>query len=539
MSTSTTPLHFDLLIQGGQVIDGSGAEPARADVGVVGDRIVAVGDLRHTPSASVLDASGCVVAPGFIDIHTHSDVSVTYNAGQGSAVAMGVTTQVVGNCGLSLGYATTSQAFDFEKRWLKPHGARITWSSYGEFLRQIEERGVATNMVALAGHGTLRKRVMGVEERAPAESELQEMELLLGEAMGEGVWGLSSGLEYPPSSYAGEAELTRLCRVVAREGGFYATHIRNEGDALVEAVQEALNVSAASGAPLQLSHHKAEGRRNWPKIEQTLSMVDDARDRGMDVQLDQYPYTAFMTSLAIQTLPPAALTGNNEELTDMLKIPSERQRIRSLMLAAKPEFEQTGPSSVWNSIQIAVCRGRPDLQGRTIADIAGEAGAHPADVVLEILEVAGGLVSALNFSISEESIAQIMRYPQTMIGSDGVATHPGGTTGGDLIHPRAYGTFPRVLGRYARELNVISPQEAIRKMTSMPAERLGIADRGRILAGCYADLVVYNPETIADRATFADPHRYPEGIRAVLVNGVTAFQDGAPTHERAGKVLRR
>jgi N-acyl-D-amino-acid deacylase len=530
---------YDVVIRGGTVLDGTGADGVRADVGIVDTRIAAVGDLSRAEAGRTLDSAGLHVAPGFIDLHTHSDISVTYDPGQASAIAMGVTTQVVGNCGLSLGFATDSDTFAFEKRWLAPHRARIRWSTFDAHLRLVEETGVATNYLPLAGHGTLRKRVMGLEERAPDTTDMIAMRRDLELAMTSGAWGLTSGLEYPPSSYAGEDELTELCQVVAAHGGIYATHLRNEGDTLVEAVQEALNVAERAHLPLQLSHHKAEGRRNWGKVKTTLGMVDAARARGLDVQLDQYPYPAFMTGLSIQTLPRWALSGSNEETVARLIDPIQRAAILAEIRAAHPDWDDLSAESPWHNIQIGVCRAKPEIQGLSIATLAAEAGRNPIEYVLDLLAETANAVSAVHFAIGETDIAEVMRYPWTSIGSDGVGTHPGGIAGADRIHPRAYGTFPRVLGRYVRELGVLTEAQAIHKMTGLPAARLGLNDRGRLAPGYSADITIYNPTTISDRATFADPHQFAVGIETVLVNGRIAHEHGLPNGTRAGQVLRR
>jgi N-acyl-D-amino-acid deacylase len=530
---------FDVIIRGGTVLDGMGGEAVRTDIGIMDDRITALGNLSGSEAGQVIVADGLRVAPGFIDIHTHSDISAMYDPGQASAIGMGVTTQVVGNCGLALGFADDSAAFAFEKRWLAPYQARITWQSFGEHLRLVEDQGFATNYLPLAGHGTLRKRVVGLDERAPTGDEQAAMRRYLEGAMRAGAWGFTSGLEYPPSAYGDENELADLCEVVKAYGGFYATHLRNEGDTLVEAVQEALNVVERAGVPLQLSHHKAEGRANWGKVQTTLGMVDRARERGADVQLDQYPYPAFMTALSIQTLPRYALNGSGEDLTARLSDPVQRAQIAADMRAAHPEWDDTGLNSPWNNLVIGVCRGRNELQGRVISELARKAMQNPIEYVLDLLAETGGFVSAVNFAIDETDIATVLRHPYTMIGSDGVGTHPGGDANDTKIHPRAYGTFPRVLGRYVRELGILSEAEAVHKMTGLTAARLGVFDRGRIASGCYADVVVYDPLTINDCATFEAPHQFAVGIETVLVNGRLALKAGQHTDTLAGRVLRR
>ncbi|MDE2127858.1 MAG: D-aminoacylase [Armatimonadetes bacterium] len=529
----------DLIIRNAAILDGLGGPVFHADVAITGTRISAVGNLGDTTAVKERDAAGMTLAPGFIDIHTHSDISVPYDPGQGSAIAMGVTTQVVGNCGLSVGFAQNRELFGFEKRAIEAHGGRLDWDDFAGSLRAVEDLGPATNYVPLAGHGTLRKRVVGMENRPADATEMREMRLLLAEALEAGAWGLSSGLEYPPSSHAGEAELVELCLEVALSAGIYATHLRNEGDTLQEAVQEALNVARTAEIPLQLSHHKAEGRRNWGKVGITLPMVTAARADGMDVQLDQYPYTAFMTSLAVQTLPRWALNGSQEDTLARLRDPAQRDRMAKEMAHAHPEWDDANDRSAWEAIRIGVVRARPELQGQSIADLARNASIAPISYVLELLAQTEGFISAINFAIDEADIAAVMQYPFTSIGSDGVGTHVGGSASHDRIHPRAYGCFPRVLGRYVRELGVLTEPEAIRRMTSLPADRLGLKDRGRIAPGYFADITVYDSAIISDLATYDEPHQYAQGISMVLVNGRPALEQGNLTGTRAGSVLRR
>lgn len=529
---------FDYLLLGGAVIDGTGAEAIRCDVGVRDDRIAAVGDLSGAAAGRRIDVTGMRVTPGFIDIHTHSDISVTYDPGQGSALAMGVTTQVVGNCGLAMGHTSPDAVFEFEKRWLAPHGATIRWNSFREFLQQVEEGGTATNIASLSAHGTLRKRVVGIEKRPVTGEELRAMKRELETALAAGCWGLSSGLEYPPSAYADEDELAELCSLMRGSGAIYATHLRNEGDTLVESVQEAINVAERAGVPLQLSHHKAEHRPNWGKVRTTLGMVEQARQRGLDVQLDQYPYTAFMTALTIQILPLWAQAGAVEETTALLRDPAHRARVAADMRANHPEWDGLSDAAPWANIFIGVCRGRPEVQGRSIAELASEARQNPIDYALDLLAATESYIAAVNFAIDEGDIAQILRCPWTSIGSDSVGTHPEGSGGVDKVHPRAYGTFPRVLGRYVREQGVLTEAEAIYRMTGLPAARMRMAERGRIAPGFVADITVYDPCRVADAATFADPHRYPVGIRAVFVNGRIALENERPNGTLAGRVLR-
>ena len=530
---------FDIVIQGGTVIDGTGSEPFAAEIGIRDDRIAGVGDLAESKAGRVIDASNRSVVPGFVDIHTHSDISANFHPEQESMLAQGVTTQVVGNCSLCLGFALDDDRFAFEKRWLSVHGARITWQNLDEHLRAVEDRGIGTNYAMLAGQGTLRKRVVGLDDRSPTVDEMKEMERYLSRAFESGVWGMSTGLEYTPSGYASTDELVALSKIAARYGGFYATHLRDEGDRLEDAVEEALEIGERAGIPVQLSHHKAEGRRNWGKVNRTLKMVGDARNRGLDVQLDQYPYTAFQTSLAVQVLPAWANVGDNDTVLARLRDADTRRLIAEDILANHGDWDDLGPDSPWDTVEIGVCRTDRSLQGCTIGSLARNSGKGPIETVLDIILEQQNFVSAVNFAISEDDIATVMRHPLTMIGSDAVGTAPRGKMAEDKVHPRSYGTFPRVLGRYVRDSGILTESEAIKKMTSMPADRIGLPDRGRLLPGQFADIVIYDPATISDQATFADPHRFPTGIDCVLVNGRIAWESGARADTLAGRVLRK
>lgn len=530
---------FDLIIHGGDVLDGECETPFRADVGIRGDRVAAVRDLSAAHAGRTIDAAGKRVAPGFIDIHTHSDISVLYQRPMLSMISQGVTTQVVGNCSLSLGLARDEDVFAFERRWLETHGARIVWRDMGGHLRVVSNEGVATNYITLAGHGTIRKRVMGMADRPADRREIEMMKRELVMALEQGAWGLSTGLEYTPSGFANLQELIGLSAVMRRFGGIYATHLRNEGDKLIEAVAEALTVGESARVAVQISHHKAEHRQNWGKVRQTIEIIDEARRKGLDVWMDQYPYTAYMTSLAVQLLPMSLLAGTTEDLLRKLTDPQDRRRVVDEILSAHPDWGDAGDSGPWSMIRLATVRHRKELQGRSLAEIAFERRVRPLDAALDLIVEEGGFVSALHDAISEEDVRFVLRHPTTLVGSDAVATAPEGSTGVDRVHPRCYGTFPRVLGLYARDAGVLSEAEALRKMTSLPADRLGIKDRGRIRVGSYADVVVYDPGRIRDTATYGDPHRFSEGVETVLVNGQVVWDGGGWTGALPGRVLKR
>lgn len=520
----------DLLLAGGMVYDGTGTPPIRADVAITGDTITAIGNLTGHAAGRTLDVTGLVVAPGFIDIHTHSDLSFLFNRPMRSSIAQGVTTEVVGNCGLSIGLVTDSPVFSMEMQRAAEMGGRVDWTRLRGFLARAEEGGLACNIATLAGHGTIRKAVMGYDNRVPDDAEMRRMQSILADALEDGAVGLSTGLEYLPGGYAQVDEQTALARLAAEAGGFYATHLRNEGDTLIESVQEALTVAEQAGIPLQLSHHKSEKPKNWGKVKTTLEMMRQARQRGMDVLTDQYPYAAYMTGLGVILLPGWANDGSQAETTARLRDPKIRARILDEM--AREHWD-------WEAIQIGIARNRRDVQGLTLAELGRREGKTPAEAALDLMADENGWVAAVHFAMSEEDIEYVLRDPHTMIGSDGVANDPQGAAAEGRPHPRAYGTFPRVLSRYVREREVISLSEAIRRMTTLPAQRLNLTDRGQIAVGMKADLTVFNPTTIHDQATFEEPHQYPSGISTVIVNGRLAVDKGVQTEALSGCVLRR
>ncbi|MFN3689772.1 MAG: N-acyl-D-amino-acid deacylase family protein [Fimbriimonadales bacterium] len=519
----------DILLRGGTVFDGLGNPGFCADVAITGERVVAIGALEGWQAGTEVNVEGLCVAPGFIDIHTHADFSLNHHPEQLSMLFQGVTTQVGGNCGFAVGQIDDSPLFQQEHRWLKPHGVAIKWRSFAEYLQILDDLGLGTNYVPQCGHGTARKKVMGYDRRAPTPAELDAMRREIALCFEAGAFAFTTGLEYPPNSFAETDEIIELAKVAAQYGGFYATHLRSEGDQLIESVQEALHIATEAGTPLQLSHHKAEGKQNWGKVHRTLQMVSDAVAQGLDVTLDAYPYTAYQTSLTVAALPSWALDGDPDTLLHRLRDPHERERLIHAMQAMEPDWQRTVIGSTPHN---------REYQGLTIADAARLAGKQPEVFVLDLLQEAGGHVGVAWFNMAEEDLRTVLRYPLTMIGSDGVGTEPN-KYAAERPHPRSYGTFPRVLAKYVRQEHLLSLEEAIFKMTGLPAARLKLTDRGVLQPGAYADIVVFDFGVIEDRANFKDPHRLAFGVFYLLVNGRWAIRDGEYTGVRAGKVLRR
>ncbi|MCS6801677.1 MAG: D-aminoacylase [Chloroflexota bacterium] len=518
----------DLLITGGLVLDGTGTPAQRCDVAVSGDRIAAIGTAPER-AAAVLDATGCVVAPGFIDVHGHSDSALFLNRAMESKVRQGITTEVLGNCGASLaplaGPAVALTAAELDRL-----GVSLRWRSVGEYLSAVEAEGVAINIAMLVGHDALRHSVIGAAARPADAAEIRAMQRLLDRSLREGAIGLSTGLAYTPGAFASPAEITALAQVVAGRG-IYATHLRDEGRGLRAAIDEAVTTARTSGARLQISHLKASGALQRGTLAATLAWLDALRASGVDLGWDVYPYTAASTLLAA-TLPPWLHDGGPDALLARLRDPAVRPRIRAA-------FEEGGWPSLaldagWEGIVITGARGRPDAAGRSVAALAAASGRHPLDEVIDLLLAAEGMVGAIFHVLSDDDVAAAIAHPWTVFGTDSAARAPQGRLGRGQPHPRGYGTFPRLLkGRSLREMAALIP-----RMTSMPARRFGLRDRGVLAPGAFADLVIFDPAAISDRATYEHPHRFPVGVQWVIVNGRVVV---APEGQRAvlpGRVLR-
>jgi N-acyl-D-amino-acid deacylase len=505
-SSRASPRTYDLVISNARIIDGAGNPWYRADVGIKDGRIARIGRLDKSDARDVIDAGGQIIAPGFIDVHTHVE-SIYKQPEAENFVRMGVTSLVTGNCG--------SSAVDIK-----------------EFLGRTKETPLAVNLATLIAHGSVRSQVMGLEDRAPTPAELQKMEAIVEQAMKDGAVGLSTGLIYVPGTYAKTDEIVALARVAARYNGLYATHMRNEGDQVLEAIRETIQIGEQANLPVEISHFKISSKKLWGQSTVTTGLVEEARRRGLAVTVDQYAYTASSTSLD-SLLPSWVLAGGREEGKKRLADEALRER-------ALKEMKETLKKSGFKDYSYAVVAGydpTPAFNGKSIAEISRQARGH-ADLkaqLEQILEMyAAGGTGMVYHKMSEEDVQRIMREPFTMIASDsGVRRF-----GEGVPHPRGYGNNARVLGRYVRELRIITLEDAVRKMTSLPAQTFGLRDRGLVREGYAADLVIFNETTIGDRATFAAPHQYPVGISYVFVNGQVVLSNGQLTAARPGQALR-
>lgn len=529
---------FDVLLSGGTLIDGTGTPRHPADVGVVAERIVAVGDLRRRDARQVVDATGHFVTPGFIDVHAHSDLTLLVDPRAASKVRQGVTTEISGQCGTSAA-PLAGQAKDELSVWATRFGlAPPDWRSLADYLEVVERGDVALNFGTLVGHDNLRYAVIGSADRSPTPVELDRMARMLAQALEEGGLGFSSGLFYAPGSYADVAELAALGQVVATYGRPYATHVRNEGTGLVAALDEAIAVGRASGAPVEISHLKLASRAHWGQAEHVLAHLDSARAEGVEVSWDQYPYTAAATTLDA-AVPPRFHADGTAALLARLRDPRERTEIaRAIATGAESDWENMALNSGWANIVLSFHPTCPGLVGHAIAEIAASRGADPLETALDLILETQAQAEIVDFCMDERDVETILRHPCTIVVTDAEAQAADGPLAKGTPHPRGYGTFPRVLARYVRERGVLTWEEAIHKMTGLPAGRLDLRDRGTVREGAFADLVVLDPATVSDTATFAEPCHYPEGIRHVLVNGRFVVRDAAQTKERPGRVLR-
>ena len=524
---------LDFVIRGGEVVDGSGKPRYRADVAVQGDTIASIGRFESSEARDVIDATGYAVTPGFVDMHCHADFTLPIRPTADSLVHQGITTAVVGQCGSSpapLLEETREQVIASREQEDRPMPWE-RWSTFGSFLDYLRDEGISLNIVPLVGQGTIRAAVMTFSANNPAGPHMTQMQAQVEQAMDEGAVGLSTGLIYPPGSYAATDELVAVTMPVGRRNGFYFSHIRGEGATLLDAVSEAIHIGKETGAAVQISHFKAVGEPNWDKSSQALRMIDRAQEEGLDVSADLYPYRASSTYL-VATLPAWTQEGGKPATMKRLADTKTRRRIKAEM-----ESEGLYPPGEWERVLISSCPRNRSYEGRYVAELAEENGTNAYDWVFDALLEAELDVDRIHFAMAEENREAELRHPLMMIGTDGFGLAPEGPLGRGNPHPRNYGAFPRVLGHYVRERRILSLEEAVRKMTGLPAEKLRWKDRGLVKTGYKADLVVVAPGLVGSRATYDAPHRYPLGIPHVMVNGKLVVRNGVHSGVRSGTVL--
>ena len=518
---------FDLKITGGQLLDGTGGPAVRADVGVVGDRIADVGDLSGAEARSSIDAAGKTLCPGFIDVHSHSDAYLLIEPSAPSKIHQGVTTEVCGNCGASAAPRVGRYPMPSDWRDKKYPGPWTTVSEYRALLEQVRP---AVNVVLLIGHNAIRAGVLGYEGRPATDSEFKAMADLLARSLDEGGAGLSTGLIYSPGMFAPPEEIIGLAQVVAQRGKIYTSHMRSEGARLIEAIEETLHIGRQSGVRVQISHLKTSGRKNWHLLDAALAKIRRARNEGIEVASDRYPYTAACTDLDV-ILPDWASEGGREVVLKRLRDPQTRKRIRDELAASRDAL-------YWESVTVGTTHhpANRSFQGLPLIRVAKELSLEPVDAVLHLMDSDELHTGGIFFGMSEDNLWRILREPYVMLGSDASIRSPDGPLSQDHPHPRAYGSFPRFL-RAALDGKTVALPEAIRKMTSLPASQFGLKDRGVLVVGKKADIVVFDPAEVRDTATFEKPHQFAKGIDLVVVNGAVTIQDGRMTGKRAGMFL--
>lgn len=518
---------YEIIIRNGNVIDGTGKPAFRADIAIDGGRIMAIGDLSAYRGKDEYDADGKYVVPGFIDIHTHSDKTLETYPRAESRILQGVTTEVGGNCGIS--------PFPINPEYIEDlkvyEGGNLTWkwNDISSFLDYMEDVGTSTNFGCLAGHGSIRMAVMGYSADEASKDQLMAMRKLAAETIRGGALGISSGLIYPPGSYSNTSEMIYVLDALKENGGFYATHMRNERENLVESVQESIHVAKEAGVPLEISHHKSlHAPLHGIAVKETTRLIEEAIESGLDVKCDQYPYSASATTLS-SDIPYWAFEGGFDELVKRLRDPATRARLK--------EEADASHEGRWQNISVSYLASEKNkwMIGKFVTEIGQILGKSPADVVFDLVDEEHNQVNEVDFGMSEDDIEFIMQKPYVMPGSDGEAyslDFPG------QPHPRNFGTFPRIIAYYCRDGKLFTLEEAIRKMTSLPADRIGIDDRGRIQEGMWADIVVFDFENLQSLPTYENPKQPCAGIDYVFVNGVLTAEKGIHTGARAGKIVR-
>jgi N-acyl-D-amino-acid deacylase len=527
-------MELDLIIKGGLIFDGRGLTPYTADVGVKGECIRAIGRPGALSAKRVIEADGLVLCPGFVDVHSHSDYNLLINPQAESKIHQGVTTEVGGNCGYSAAPIWGEVLEERRRNYQEQFGLLLDWQNMDEYIRRLEARGVALNYAPLVGHNTIRASVMGLEDRAPTPAETKQMENALTLALKQGGFGLSTGLIYPPACYAKTAELIRLADIAGRLGKVFTAHIRGEGDELLSALEEMVKIAKAAGVSTQVSHLKTAGERNWNKLPAAFDILEQALSQGVDISADRYPYLASNTGLAA-LLPDWFFTGGLKEQLIRLRDQAARRKLKIHVLSNHPQ------SDYWERVVISrVTREENSrFEGKSIAQAATLMKCDVLDFVLDMLLAEQMQVEALYFIMCEENLGKILCKPYVMVGSDSAGLADYGPLSKGKPHPRAFGTFPRLISKYVRQEGRLSLAEAIYKMSYLPCKKFRISGRGWLTPGNFADMLLFDLERIADKSTYENPFCYPEGIHYVIVNGKIAIAKGEHTGVLAGRVLRR
>jgi N-acyl-D-amino-acid deacylase len=536
-TAAVQPQVFDLLVRNGTVFDGSGSPGRRADVGIRGDRIAAVGDLASARARTIVDASGRAVAPGFINMLSWSTESLLVDGRSQGEIRQGVTTQIFGE-GSSMGPLNPAM----KTRMVEQMGDlkfEITWTTLSEYLRELERRGVSQNVASFLGATTVREHVIGLEDRKPTPAELDAMRAIVRREMEAGALGIGSSLIYAPAFYATTEELIELCKVAAQHRGKYISHMRSEGNRLIEAVEELLRIARDAKIPAEIYHLKAAGEKNWPKLARVIEMVEAARRGGLKITADMYTYPAGATGLDA-SMPPWVLDGGYDAAYKRLRDPETRKKIAAAIRA---------PSGDWENLYLAAgsaervllvefkSEALKPLTGRTLAAVAKMRGEDPVDTIMNLVLEDRSRVGTVYFMMSEENLRKQIRLPWMSFGSDAASMAPEPPFTRSSAHPRAYGNFARLLGRYVRDEQVITLADAVHRLSGLPATNLELQNRGFLKAGMFADVVVFDPRTIADTATFEKPHQFAVGVRDVIVNGVQVLANGEHTGATPGRAL--
>ncbi len=533
-----SPVEYDLIIKNGRIVDGTGRAAYNADVGIKGDRIARIGQLGNARARRAIDARGLIVTPGFIDMLGQSESNLLIDPRAMSKVMQGVTTEITGE-GESIAPVNErliQENADFNRRY----NLTIDWRTLGEYFRRLERQGSGINLGTYVGATQVREIVVGFDNRPPTPAELDEMRRLVASAMQDGAFGLSTSLQYVPARFAKTDEIVELAKVAHRYGGIYATHQRSEANALDSSLAEVFEIARRASIPVEIFHLKTAYKKNWGRMPEVLKRIEAARARGLNISADVYPYTAASTALTA-CLPPWALEGGTERMLARLRDAPTRQRIKRDIMTDSNEWENIylgsgGASGVL--IGSVVNRELENLQGKRIAEIAVQQKKEPLDALLDLIIADRGQTGAIYFMMSEDDLRAALRAPFVSIGTDSGARATDGPLAGSKSHPRGWGSYPRILSRYVRDVRLLTLEDAVRKMTGLPASRVGLRDRGLVREGLYADLVIFDPQRVQDRATFAAPNQYAQGISYVVINGQLSVDNGQPTAALAGRVLR-